>query len=494
MILSQIIMILSVTAAVFLVMGIGGTARSLQWLTREADSGLLKLIIRVLVPCFIFQKVVGNPAFDDASNVYMPPIWGFMAVAIGSGIAYSYARITGSSFGFDNRDKIHSFAVGIGIFNYGFVPIPLVQEIFGERALGVLFLHNVGVELGIWSIGVSLASGGLTKGWWKNVLNPPFFAIVVSLILNGLGWDPYVPKFLSQIIGILASAAIPMMMLLIGATFYDQLVSRKVDQDDSNPWPIYTSAVLLRIIVVPISFMLAALFLPISTELMQVAAIQAAMPGATFPIVLANHYGGDPRTAMRVVIGTTAVGFVTIPLWISMGIAFLDLQSTVLQRNEDQTVAPKLERIERFRVAGISVRTTNRDESLPDRASIPGMYQRFESERIAEQIPSPVNPSKRIAVYADYEKDQSGKYTILLGQQVTNDINVPDELDHVRINAGNFLRFHAEGNMPDAVISTWQEVWRYFEESSEHTRKFDTDFELYDSSTPNQADIFISVE
>src|SRR5690606_3313822 len=86
--LSQVITIISVTAAVFAVTMIGASARSLGWLTREADSGLLKLIIRVLMPCFIFQKVVGNPAFSDASNIYMPPLWGFLAVAVGCLVAY----------------------------------------------------------------------------------------------------------------------------------------------------------------------------------------------------------------------------------------------------------------------------------------------------------------------------------------------------------------------------------------------------------------------
>ena len=39
-----------------------------------------------------------------------------------------------------------------------------------------------------------------------------------------------------------------------------------------------------------------------------------------------RHYGGDPPTAMRVVIGTSVVGLVTIPLWIRFGLKFAGLQ------------------------------------------------------------------------------------------------------------------------------------------------------------------------
>ncbi|MBA2113279.1 AEC family transporter [Bremerella alba] len=494
--LTQVITILSITAAVFTVMGIGGTARYLNWISREVDAGLLKLGIRVLMPCFIFVKVVGNPAFDEAANVYLPPVWGFIAVALGCFVAYSWARGTGSRLGFDHPDKVHSFAVCIGIFNYGFIPIPLIQEIFGERALGVLFLHNVGVELGIWTIGVSLASGGLTKGWWKNVLNPPSLTIMLSLFINEMGLADQVPEFVTQITGILASAAIPMMMLLIGATFYDQIFHADVQDDNSSAWPTYISAVMLRLLLLPILFLLAALCLPISLELKQVAAIQAAMPAAVFPIVLTKHYGGDPRTALRVVMASTVVGFVTIPIWISTGIAWLGLESTVLhQTTQEVTVAPQLEPLEQaIHVAGISVRTNNRKEMNLETGQIPKLYQKYETDNIDSLIVDPIEPKQRIAVYADYESDQSSEFTMLLGRKISSEAEIPDQLDKVRIHKGNYLHFVGEGEMPQAVIETWKEIWSFFEEDTTYTRTFEADFEIYDEASPKRVDIFIAVE
>ena len=495
----QVITILSITAAVFTVMAVGAAARSLHWLSRETDAGILKLAIRVLMPCFIFQKVVGNDAFDQASNVYLPPLWGYLAVAAGCFIAYFYAHAAGVRLGFDTRDKVHSFAVCIGIFNYGFIPIPLVEEIFGPRALAVLFVHNVGVELAIWTIGVSLASGGLTRGWWKNVLNPPSVTIVISLLINGFEVDEYVPEFVNQVTGILSTGAIPVMMLLIGATFYDQIFHAHVKEDPSSPWPTYISAVMLRLLLVPILFLLAAMFLPVSLELKQVAAIQAAMPAAVFPMVLTKHYGGDARTALRVVMATTVVGFVTIPLWISTGISWLGLEDTVLEQNPKEaavapnSVAPQLQPVEAMRVVGISVRTTNRNEMAPETGLIPGLYQKYETDQIDRLLPNPVEPQKRIAVYGDYEKDHSGQFTILLGRQVPADSEIPDQLDKVRIHQGSYLHFVGEGEMPGVVVETWQKIWDYFGEDTTYMRSYECDFEVYDEATPNRVDIFISV-
>jgi predicted permease len=71
--------------------------------------------------------------------------------------------------------------------------------------------------------------------------------------------------------------------------------------------------------------LLLAKCLPASVELKRVIVLEAAMPAAVFPIVMARHYAGDPATAMRVVIGTSVVGLVTIPLWIRFGMHFVGL-------------------------------------------------------------------------------------------------------------------------------------------------------------------------
>jgi predicted permease len=54
--------------------------------------------------------------------------------------------------------------------------------------------------------------------------------------------------------------------------------------------------------------------------------IQAAMPAAVIPVIIAKHYGGDPGAAMRIVLVTSIAGLVTIPFWIQMGMRWIDVQ------------------------------------------------------------------------------------------------------------------------------------------------------------------------
>jgi predicted permease len=82
---------------------------------------------------------------------------------------------------------------------------------------------------------------------------------------------------------------------------------------------------VLRLGLLPWLFLLAAKFLPLSVELRRVLVIEAAMVSAVFPIAMAKHYGGDPPTALRAVLSTSLVGFLTIPLWIRFGLTFVGL-------------------------------------------------------------------------------------------------------------------------------------------------------------------------
>jgi predicted permease len=62
---------------------------------------------------------------------------------------------------------------------------------------------------------------------------------------------------------------------------------------------------------------------PLDLTLKSVLVIQAAMPAAIFPIAVAKAHHGYMPTALRVVLGTSAIGLITIPLWIGFGMQWI---------------------------------------------------------------------------------------------------------------------------------------------------------------------------
>jgi len=177
------------------------------------------------------------------------------------------------------------------------------------------------VETALWTLGVMLLSGERVGRDWRKIINAPLLAIALALTLNTLGLRSHVPGVILTGVHWLGQCAVPMALILIGAIMADHLH----EFHSASGWRVIGTAVLLRIVFLPLLFLLLAKYLPASVELKRVIVLEAAMPAAVFPIIMARHYQGDPATAMRVVIGTSVVGLLTIPLWIRFGMRFVGL-------------------------------------------------------------------------------------------------------------------------------------------------------------------------
>lgn len=319
--------IFAASMAVYTTIAIGSAVRWAGWLSEEADQSLLRLVIRVLYPCLIFSVVSHNDALRQANNLLLPPLAGLGTLALGLAAALLTTRLGRTFTGLESGREARTFATCVAIYNYGFIPIPLVRALFpGDSAtLGVLFVENMGAELAVWTLCVMALSGGLDRSWWRRMFNAPSAAIVIGIAVNFLGLWPFLPPFVATAIDWLGQASIPMSMLLIGAVIADEVQAgrqpgRTVDGLKTIGW-----ALVLRLGLLPAAFLLIAWLLPASAELKRVLVIMAGMPSGTFPIVMARHYGGQPRIGVLVVIGTSLVSLITIPLWITFGLRLLGL-------------------------------------------------------------------------------------------------------------------------------------------------------------------------
>jgi predicted permease len=255
-----------------------------------------------------------NDALKQVGNVVLAPIVGFVSIAVGMLVALLLARTAALK----DRKAVATFVLCAGIYNYGYVPVPLVKVLFPADTLGVLFAHNLGVEIAFWTLGLMVLGAVGSGNFWRNMLNAPVLAIFVSLALNFAGAEKIIPEFVLVTAKLLGQCAVPMGLILIGATMADHLHEFRTGWG----WRVIVSSCAVRLGIVPMLFLLVARYLPCSVELKRVIVVQAAMPAATFPILLARHYGGEPSTALRVVIGTSVASLITTPLWIRFGLKF----------------------------------------------------------------------------------------------------------------------------------------------------------------------------
>ncbi len=304
--------ILLSTLPVYLMMVVGAGARRIGWLQRESDHGIMNLAVRVLFPCLAFERIVGNPALDNGGQVLLNATLGFVMVAFAMWVCHLVTPLLGIKKG----EGARTFALCTGLQNYGFVAIPVTEALFGKPLIGVLFTYTLGVELAMWTVGVGMLTG-LSKAPWRHAINPPVISILASLLLHYAGVGPHVPETIHVLLGQMGACAIPLCVILIGASISDLIGTERIR------WSVAVGSSVLRMFVLPFTFIAAGLWLPLSPEMKQVLCVQAAMPAAVFTVVLARHYGGHAPTSVLVIVSTTIVSLFTAPFAIGLAMKWL---------------------------------------------------------------------------------------------------------------------------------------------------------------------------
>ncbi len=306
--------LLAAVAPTFVVLACGFALRRLHGLRPEADGSMFTVAVNFLYPCFIADTVLNSTALRDVRTVAVAPLVGFSLLLSCLALAALAAKV----LRLKNPQPARTFAFTAAIPNWGYLPLPLVQQLFGTNTTGVLFVHNIGLELALWSAGIWLLSG---SGSWKKVLTVPFLAILGALALNLAHAADWLPRIALDSLHLLGQAAIPLSLLLTGALLADAVVSLR---DDRRPLTTVAGC-LVRAALLPPLFLAAAKWLPVSLDLKRVLAVQAAMPCAMVPVLLSRHYRGDTGIAVQIVLASTALGLLTIPLWLRIGFAWLGL-------------------------------------------------------------------------------------------------------------------------------------------------------------------------
>jgi predicted permease len=302
---------------VFMMIAIGAGIRRLGLVTEAGESSLFNVVVKVTFPCLIFDSVAANSAVHSPANLLLPPFLGFSLTLLSMVVGWHVAKGLGLTIGHGLR----TFALAVGLTNYGYLPLPIVDAMFGPDTRAVLLIHNVGVEAALWTGGILVVTGLSPLQGWRKVINPPAIALVVALVANLAGLTPFVPGVVMKLVHALALCAIPLGLLMTGVSIEPHLDDPK---QLVNP-RVTAMAWLLRLAVLPWIFLLAARYVPCSVELKRVMVVQAAMPSAVVSVIISRFYGGRPLVAVQIVLGTTAVALFTIPFWLKFGLAFAGL-------------------------------------------------------------------------------------------------------------------------------------------------------------------------
>jgi malate permease and related proteins len=130
-------------------------------------------------------------------------------------------------------------------------------------------------------------------------------------------WDEKITGPVREMMRWLGSGAFPLALLVTGAIMIDMVRAEK---------PSLRIAVvgsILRLGVIPMIILAVAKYFPLSLELKQVLIVQAAMPAAMSPLLIAKLYGGRPGIAAQIIVVTTLLSLLTLPWIIAFGMRWV---------------------------------------------------------------------------------------------------------------------------------------------------------------------------
>jgi predicted transcriptional regulator YdeE len=144
-----------------------------------------------------------------------------------------------------------------------------------------------------------------------------------------------------------------------------------------------------------------------------------------------------------------------------------------------------------FAVVGIEGRTSFTREKMPG-GLIPELWGRFMKEGLPAAIPNRCG-GDIVALYTDYESDEYGEYTLVIGARVSSVAEVPAGMVAKRVAASKYAVFDSDrGPVARIVIDTWRRIWNE-PRTAEYARSYRFDFEVYGAGAADPADSRVQI-
>jgi len=267
-----------------------------------------KLIYWVLIPALLFHHVSQITLSSTMLANY--------AVVILSGlfVVTTLSFIAGKLFGY--TPQIWTSVMQGAARHNAFIALAIAGSLFGDEglALGAIFMVILIPIINI--VIVSVMASILNQEVGNNsrpsifdvlfelIKNPFILAIAAGLVISFI--DAERIMIIHETTGLLGSAALPIMLLSIGANI-------KIREISSAITPIIIANVL-KLLVFPAVVFFVAKSMNLSLFETTIAVIFAAVPTAASSYSLAKQFGGETQLMTSIITIQVVLSFITIPI------------------------------------------------------------------------------------------------------------------------------------------------------------------------------------
>ena len=263
-----------------------------------------RLETKVLVPCLVFNTFYKYCTVKNMSEKWLYIVYG-MAITV---VSIVIGIILSKFFAKDKYlQKIYTYSFAVA--NFSFMGNAVVLGIFGEDVLFDYMIFTLPLCLYVYSFGTAslIPKKDNSKGVsFKVFLNPICISMLLGAIagLTGL----WMPEFLVTSIAQAGACMSPLAMILTGF-----VVANYSFKTLASKTRIYI-ATLLRLIVLPLVFVLTLKLLKTDATIIMLTLCATAMPLGLNTVVFPAAYGGDTTTGASMALISHLMSIITIPI------------------------------------------------------------------------------------------------------------------------------------------------------------------------------------
>ena len=275
------------------------------YLSRDFSKSASWLLLNVFLVASILNSVLGDRPTLPGGELWM--------VLILMTVLMLLCYLMGMIFARFDHDKtsVQTFLL-IGVMNSLYVGLPVAQALCGSEGVFYIGLSCIPFNILLYTWGMwALRRGKGEKGIrLKEMISAPLISALLSLVIFVA--DIRVPKMVSDLLGSVAAATIPISMLVIGATLGNVSLSEAFSKKK-----LYMIN-LVRLIIAPLLIFFLFRSFTSNQTLLVSAVVVAACPCGVLSTPLSIQYGYDPEYTSECIMLSTALSMVTLPalVWV----------------------------------------------------------------------------------------------------------------------------------------------------------------------------------
>ena len=269
---------------------------------RPSPLGFLSpALLYILSPCLVIDGIINA---DLPTNVSIK----IVTISITCSLVMLVLGFVIANISKMAKDAKSSFVLASTFPNAGNMGIPISFLAFGEEGLSVALIIFVAQGIISWPLGTLIVARGQTIGWKEPLIQvlklPTLYAVPIALFIRFINFS--IPSNLYRPIDMMADAAIPCMLLLLGYQLSNGL-------KEINIKDLVLVNITRLIFSIPIVAIITIAFNVTGTA-QNTLIVMAAMPTAVFTVLLATEFGTKGQYVDNSVITSTLLSMISLTI------------------------------------------------------------------------------------------------------------------------------------------------------------------------------------